>query len=162
MNIITLDQHDIAEIKSISENRMRNDMRYGANYTLYYDVMNLPGRFEHECDSFGAEWAYCKMVGVMPDTNWKHYMPYDAIVNGHRVDVKWTKNINGCLQAKVGKDWIVKPEYFALLVGRLPVYLFCGYMRADDLLRPGRIDASTRQRTAVYSARQDELYQEMY
>ncbi|KKT30327.1 MAG: hypothetical protein UW18_C0018G0005 [Microgenomates group bacterium GW2011_GWF1_44_10] len=156
--LISLDQHDIAEVRRIASLRVEYCQQVQAGYSPYF----AGDRLEHEINSFGAEVAFCRMTRATPDMNPRHFATYDAIVNGRRVDVKHSLRMDARLQAKAIKEWRTKPDYFVLMVGRLPVYLFCGYMRADDLLRPGRIDASTRQRTAVYSARQDELYQEMY
>jgi hypothetical protein len=157
MQIITLDAHTIAEVWRISRLRVDYCRQVKAGYTPY-----LAGdRLEHEVNSFGAEVAYCKLVGAAPDMNPHHFMTYDAIVNGVRVDVKHSTRADACLQAKALKEWQIAPDYFTLMIGRLPTYSFCGYMRADELLRPERIDRR-RQRTPVYSARQDELRMELY
>ena len=158
MQIITLDAHDIADVKRIARLRVQYCRHVKAGYTPYFKG----DRLEHEVNSFGAEVAFCKLMDVKPDMNPRHFMTYDAIVNGMRVDVKHTVLFNGCLQAKALKEWQTMPNYFSLMVGRLPTYSFCGYMRADELLRTARIDNSKRQKTPVYSAKQEELYLELY
>jgi hypothetical protein len=158
MALITLDQHDIAEVWRISRLRVQHCRQVKAGYTPYFEG----DRLEHEINSFGAEVAFCRMTRSEPDMNPRHFMSYDAIVRGKRVDVKYSSRMDACLQAKALKEWQTAPEYFALMIGRLPTYFLAGYMRASELLRPGRIDGSNRQYSPVYTARQDELYQELY
>lgn len=155
--LITLTPLDLSEVWRISHLRVDYCRQVKAGYTPYL----VGDRLSFEVNSFGAEVAFCRLVGAAPDLDPTHFMSYDAIVRGKRIDVKWTSRMDGRLQAKALKEWQSPPDYFCLMIGRLPVYFLAGYMRADELLRPERLD-NRRQRTPVYTAGQDELYAEMY
>jgi hypothetical protein len=155
---IVLSDFDQSEVRRIARLRVDYDMQNKTTYTPYYKQVS---RHNVEMESFGAEWAYCTMMGVLPDVNYKHFESYDALVNGHRVDVKWTRYFDGRLQAKKSKDWISPPDYFVLMVGRFPIYFYRGCLRADELIRLERINTN-KQHSPVYSADQVDLHPEFY
>lgn len=107
----------------------------GAEATIYHKITSL----EAEIDSFGAEVAYCKMMNVYPDTDYTHFAPFDAVVNGKTVDVKYTRLKSGRLLVKViaGKE---RPDKYALMTGNFPNYTFVGEIDASIVLDDTNID----------------------
>lgn len=109
----------------------------------------------NETASVGAELAFCRLHNVYPALDIDGPYPWDAVLaNGETVDVKWTFRRDGMLIV-VQHQREILPSRYALMVGAFPNYEYAGWMPAQDLMQPGRIN--TRLRAPGYCARQHEL-----
>ena len=87
----------------------------------------------------GGEFAFCKLKNIYPDMSIEHPMPFDCKIDGiGYIDVKHTKMPNGMLL--VGK-WKSKsiPQYYALMVGKMPYFEFKGYFPGAEVFKPENI-----------------------
>jgi hypothetical protein len=164
---IELDALEREFTRRIAKGRVDHCIEVDAGYESTYDDdddgSDYELRLQKEYQSFGGEVAYGKLFGLKADDNVKHFFPEDFIhKTRQRVDVKTTRYLLGCLQAKARKHWKDIPDYFALMVGDFPAYWFKGYMRGRELLTPARMDGSSRQKSPVYKAEQWELHQDFY
>jgi hypothetical protein len=117
---------------------------------------------ETDLEGIAAEIAFCKLFNVYPDLQLDERSPYDALVNGVRVDVKTTHYVTGKLLAAPWKKTKALPiDAFVLMVGKFPgPYEFKGFMQAKTLLDTSRIVDLGWGRG--YAARQDELSEECW
>ena len=93
-------------------------------------------------DGFGGEFAFCKLFNVMPDFLVKvtqtNKNDYDALLfNCISVDVKTTDVLSGRLLAAPWK--VDEVDCYALIVGKMPNYIFKGFMLREDLKREDRL-----------------------
>ena len=150
--MIQLNDMEQREVLSIAEKRIQKCRELGAIATYY----GTRDPLSQEIGYYGGEVAFCKLFGVEPDRTIDKFMSADCIVNGSRIDVKWTHYKNGMLLAK-NKKWDDPPDHFALMVGTFPVYRYAGYMPAWVLLDQARIDKYKSIEEPAYQARQWEL-----
>jgi hypothetical protein len=113
-----------------------------------------------DLEGIGSEFAFCKLFNVFPDlsieirSSQKEEDNGDAILhNGAKVDVKSTKYKNGKLLAVPWKKPDV--EFFALMIGQFPSYVFKGFMKQEELCQPNRLGSLGYGET--YIAQQQEL-----
>jgi hypothetical protein len=86
-----------------------------------------------------GEFAFCKLKNVYPDMSIEQPMPFDCFLNEFGfIDVKTTKKLDGMLL--VGK-WKSKsiPQYYALMVGKMPYFEFKGYFPGAEVFKPENI-----------------------
>jgi len=88
-------------------------------------------------DAIGAELAYCAYFNLFPlcQIVGKLYR-WDAVhPDGTTVNVKSTDNPKGNLvveRTEKGQD--EKPDIFALMIGKLPTYEYCGYIERKTII----------------------------
>ncbi|MCK5018703.1 MAG: hypothetical protein KAS32_16700 [Candidatus Peribacteraceae bacterium] len=99
-----------------------------------------------DLEGIGAEIAFCKLFNVYPSESLKiapvssttgndkgdAILPFDLVI-----DIKATKYPNGKLLAvpwKTGKGI----DYYALMIGEFPSYIFKGFMHRDELINNKR------------------------
>lgn len=150
--MIQLNDQEQREVLSIAEKRIQKCRELGAIATYY----GARDPLSQEIGYYGGEVAFCKLFGIEPDRTIDKFMSADCIVNGSRIDVKWTHYKSGLLLAK-NKVWKDPPDYFALMIGAFPVYRYAGYMAAGELLQQARLDKYKRIEEPAYQARQWEL-----
>jgi hypothetical protein len=94
-----------------------------------------------DLEGVAAEIAFCKLFNVYPDLQLDSRPPFDALVDGVRIDVKTTHYVTGKLLAAAWKkDKKLPIDAFALMVGKFPgPYEFKGFMQARDLMVPERM-----------------------
>lgn len=152
MTQVTLNAIEQALVKHLAKKRIEHDRSVGAMATIYHGAQAL----ENEVDSLGAEFAYCKVMNVYPDTDPGHFSPFDArLRDGRAVDVKSTRRHNGRLLVKA-KDRADVPDLYALMVGTFPSYRLAGHITAAELLREERVDRSLPH--PAYAATQMQLF----
>ena len=150
--VIQLNDQQQKDVLRIAEKRIAKCRELGA-IASYYGARDP---LSQEVGYYGGEVAFCWLFGVEPDRSIDKFLSADCIVNGARIDVKWTHYKNGLLLAK-NKNWNDPPDYFALMVGAFPEYRYAGYMAARLLLDQARIDKYKRIQEPAYQARQWEL-----
>ena len=150
--MILLNEMEQSQVLSLAKKRIAKCRELGAIATYYGSRDPL----SQETGYYGGEVAFCKLFGVEADRSIDRFMSADCIVNGARIDVKWTHYKDGLLLAK-NKKWKDPPDYFALVVGDFPAYRYVGYMAAGELLQQARIDKFKSIEEPAYQARQWEL-----
>jgi hypothetical protein len=147
---VVLNQTEQKLVKFQAQIRMATNREVGAVATVYTD-----DALKNEIDSFGAEVAYCKLMGVYPDLGTSH-KPYDAkLRNGMTVDVKQTRYANGKLLVK-DIERKSHPDLYALMVGQFPRYRCAGHILAEQVLKPERRQVDGWKHP-TFVATQDEL-----
>lgn len=132
--IYTLNIAEQGLVRWIGEKRLTHNDQTGAKATPYG---SRGDPLMDQINAFGAELAFCQMHNIYPDINYTDRRPEDCILNGYRVDVKWTWREQGRLLAK-DKGWEDPSDYFALMVGDWPTYRFAGSMSCYELIKPAR------------------------
>ncbi len=94
-----------------------------------------------DLEGFAGELAFCKMFNIYPDLTVKVNRSAedkgDCILYGKTVDVKTTKYKTGKLLAAIWKVHYI--DLYALMIGEFPVYIFKGFMKAEELLKIERL-----------------------
>lgn len=116
---------------------------------------------ENEINSFGAELAFCKYFNLYPDFSTEPHSaangtdPGDCwFTSGESIDIKTTRYQNGRLLAmptKAGSG----TDFYALMTGSFPTYVFRGIMSGKELLLQERL--GNLGRGEGYMATQEEL-----
>lgn len=150
--MISLNETEIRLAEYVAKKRIQHNRASGAVATVYGDRDPMFA----ELNYYGAELAFCKLFNLYPDINHVKRKGQDCMLAGKRVDIKWTHRHGGRLMAKV-KGWDDPPDLFAMMIGTFPSYTLAGFMKADDLLQPSRIDNSLA--FPAYTATQKELFQ---
>ena len=91
---------------------------------------------EAQKESFGAELAFCRIVGAEPDlTLHNQTILVDVIFKGYKIDVKQTKYKNGKLILKQ-TDALNSPiDIYVLIVGSFPNYVYKGWCYKNELIK---------------------------
>lgn len=94
-------------------------------------TMNLNG--------FGAELAFCRMVGspfdFSTEENENHFFNVDCTLkDGRTIDVKSTPYHTGKLIVRVGKEQAVV-DAFVLITGEFPDFCFRGWANYEDAIK---------------------------
>lgn len=132
---ITLDNHEQYIVKSIAEERQRNNIERGSRNFKVGNGDDL----QISIEGTGGEFAFCKLHNIYPDMTINHPIPFDCYIKGHGfVDVKTTKKLDGMLLVGVWKSRAV-PDYYALMVGEFPTYEFKGFFPGNDLFNDGNL-----------------------
>jgi hypothetical protein len=133
-NQITLTDSECFIAKYLAKTRGSNDRDAGAVNTPY------AGKDQQEIDEngFGAEIAFCKLFNLSPDlTTNPRVGGFDCLTrSGKKIDVKNTeKEWDQYFVKKIKSD---KPEckvdYFAWMIGKLPIYKFIGLATWDEVM----------------------------
>jgi hypothetical protein len=147
--VILLDP-EIRLVRYVAKMRIKHNLSIGAVPTRY----NKQKPLDAEINYYGGEIAFCYINNVYPDMSYKKFNPYDCMMEGFTIDVKTTDLENGRLIVKKGKRWEYKPDYFALMIGKMPKYRFAGFMKSTVLMVSERVKMLV---TEVYAAEQSEL-----
>jgi hypothetical protein len=104
---------------------------YKRDKSVDLHTMNLNG--------FGAELAFCRLVGVEFDfsTNEKdnHFLNVDCTLeDGRKIDVKSTPYHTGKLIVRLGKEDAVV-DIFALMTGEFPNFCFRGWATYEETIK---------------------------
>jgi hypothetical protein len=112
---------------------------YGA---IGQDGLTDEERFrENMLQSMGAEVAFCKAMNVFPRLEVEDRSCFDAVLpGGHKVDIKSTKHLTGPMHVKPRKHLKTHPEWYALMVGTMPLYTLIGFIEAAYVLREETMD----------------------
>lgn len=99
--------------------------------------------YETELEGFGAEMAFCRMVGSFfnrtTNENEDYSVKYDCVLpDGRTVDIKNTKYPNGKLLVLFGKERFVVDMY-VLMTGVFPSYIFRGWAAYSDIINSENI-----------------------
>lgn len=134
--ILTTEEQKICEyigIKRYNINREKGvtDKKIGKEDNHFMDV-----------NGFGGEFAFCKLFNIMPDflvqVTQTNKNDYDALIfNCIKVDVKTTDVITGRLLTPLWK--VDEVDCYALIVGKMPNFIFKGFMLREDLKQDKRI-----------------------
>ena len=150
--VLTREEQKICEyigIKRYNINREKGvtDKKIGKEDNHFMDI-----------NGFGGEFAFCKLFNVMPDFLVKvtqtNKNDYDALLfNCIKVDVKTTDVLSGRLLAAPWK--VDEVDCYALIVGKMPNYIFKGFMLREDLKKEDRLKSLGYRKG--YVAEQNEL-----
>jgi len=87
----------------------------------------------------GGEFAFCKIQNIYPDMSVESPMPFDCTINGKGfIDIKTTRKLDGMLLVGLWKSRSV-PNYYALMVGEMPIYEFKGFFPGHEVFKPENI-----------------------
>jgi hypothetical protein len=121
----------------------------------------FPGKkndLELHIQGFGAEIACAKIFNVFFDTEISVRSTAndlgDLVYEGYRLDVKHSEYPRARLIAAIWKKADI--DYYVLLTGKFPNYIYRGAMRREDLINPSRIHDLGHGPT--YVAEQKDLY----
>jgi hypothetical protein len=106
-----------------------------------YPVTDFTGLTDEERDfrSYVGELCFCKLFNISPDLQWQSRPYYDAILCGYKVDVKTQarKEAPGTQKLIVKqKDNQKFPDYYALMVGKVPSYTLYGFAHYSRVIQP--------------------------
>ena len=110
----------------------------GRSYFVNNLKRNNVSLYETELEGFGAEMAFCRMVGSFfnrtTNENEDYSIKYDCVLpDGRTVDIKNTKYTNGKLLVLFGKERFVVDMY-VLMTGVFPSYIFRGWAAYTDII----------------------------
>jgi len=151
---ITLRKHEQQICEYIGKNRYLINRKEGVQDKK---IGNKDNNFM-DINGFGGEFAFCKLFNIMPDFLVKvtqtNKNDYDALLfNCIKVDVKTTDVLSGRLLAAPWK--VDEVDCYALIVGKMPNYIFKGFMLREDLKKEDRLKSLGYRKG--YVAEQNEL-----
>lgn len=147
-----LNDAEIRLVGYVTRMRIEYNQKTGARATVYTNE----SLFENNRQGYGGEVAFCRLANVFPDTEYTIRSVHDAVVDGHTVDVKTTRNKTGVMYVKKmhHEDF---PEYYAQMVGDFPEYTFMGYVKKEDALQEWRVREFPQHNSSSYVIEQNEL-----
>lgn len=111
---------------------------------------------------YGAEVAFCRLVGEPPDLSIHTKTNYvDLTYRGNIIDVKQTEYHYGNLIFKKKLDVPDNPvNMFVLLIGVFPEYVYHGWAFRNELCVPEKIKYKGYKDDQPYCMTQDEIHKE--
>ena len=158
---IRLNDEEQETVKRIARLRIEHNRKVGAVVDTSQNGKGMTkDQGDREVNSYGGEFAYCKHFGIAPDLATDCYPKYDAVhPDGGTVDVKTTKWSSGHLALKNFTKEREYPDYFALMTGEFPTYIYRGEILASELRKPSRLTSlDGRLSPPMYVASQNELF----
>ena len=132
-----------------------------SSYYRRNPVDNRQSKKEAQKQSFGAEIAFCKLVGAKPDLELhKNTILIDTIVNGQKVDIKQTKYFNGKLIVKETDTKNSPIDVYALVIGTFPNYDYKGWAYKSEIIQEKNIKNLGYPNSNPYCLDQDKLHTE--
>ena len=151
---IELNDVEIRICKHTGKRRYNSNVESNANNARIGDLDDL----EMNIEGFAGEMAFAKVFNLYPDFTIEPRTSEedegDFKLEGKKIDVKTTKYIQGSLAAPVWSGKKVA-EIYGLLVGKMPHYIFKGFMSKEELLQQKRI--GTLGHGDTFLAEQNEL-----